>query len=235
MKPKPPRKSVSFHSNVGESAESLASTVKASVPSIKKSILVLPFHLLLNLYGMFYYGLTTDPYHTIVKGYLNLLLLQLVYGYLYATAFVEKAGKKKKAHNDNVLLLVFSATIISAALGNAVFVILILFGAPLSSHVRETYVLAHHLSMIVIQPLLVCYKLDYNQFLTLFKIDKIYRVIFKHAALSSSFCAILGTWLGVIPIPLDWDRPWQQWPITLLCGGYCGAFIGTVISLIPFF
>ncbi|XP_035228453.1 phosphatidylinositol-glycan biosynthesis class F protein-like isoform X2 [Stegodyphus dumicola] len=42
-------------------------------------------------------------------------------------------------------------------------------------------------------------------------------------------CTIVGAWLGAIPIPLDWDRPWQTWPITCCIGsvlGYCfGHFL----------
>lgn len=232
MAPKPTRKSVSFQANVGDSTDGPATTFKAVVPQIKKSILVLPFHLLLNLYGMFHNGLTADPFNNLVKGFVNLVVLQFVYGYLYATAFVDKSTKKK-GEKDNTILLVIYSTVIATALANFVFPVLILFGAPLSSHLKETYALAHHLSLIIFQPLLVSYKLDYEQFLTLFKMDKIYRVIFTNPELSSSFFAILGTWFGVLPIPLDWDRPWQQWPITLLSGGYLGAFIGVVIALLP--
>lgn len=233
MAPKPIRKSVSFQANVGDLAENSDATFRAVVPLIKKSVLVLPFHLLLNLYGMFHYGLTSDPFNNIVKGCVNLVMLQLVYGYLYATSLVERSSKKKKPENDNTILLVITSTVIASALANVVFPALILFGAPLSSHLKETYALAYHLSLIIFQPLLICYKLDYEQFLSLFKMDKIYRVIFTNPALSSSFFTIVGTWFGVLPIPLDWDRPWQQWPITLMCGGYFGAFVGSVIALLP--
>ena len=38
--------------------------------------------------------------------------------------------------------------------------------------------------------------------------------------------ALIGLWLGAIPIPLDWDRPWQRWPITCVVGTLIGHFIG---------
>ena len=40
----------------------------------------------------------------------------------------------------------------------------------------------------------------------------------------------VGAWLGAIPIPLDWDRDWQQWPITIIAGMYGGATIGNVVG-----
>lgn len=47
---------------------------------------------------------------------------------------------------------------------------------------------------------------------------------------------LLGAWLGSIVIPLDWDRPWQVWPIPCSLGatiGYSASHIVTVFSLIP--
>jgi len=42
--------------------------------------------------------------------------------------------------------------------------------------------------------------------------------------------ACLGAWLGVIPIPLDWDQPWQAWPITVYYGSTIGWIVGTAVS-----
>ncbi|OAV87292.1 hypothetical protein PTTG_08643 [Puccinia triticina 1-1 BBBD Race 1] len=52
------------------------------------------------------------------------------------------------------------------------------------------------------------------------------------ALLFPAFGACIGTWLGAIPIPLDWDRPWQAWPITCLVGASVGHAIGSVASVI---
>ena len=32
----------------------------------------------------------------------------------------------------------------------------------------------------------------------------------------------VGAWLGAVPIPLDWDRDWQKWPVTIVIGSYLG-------------
>ncbi|XP_053642920.1 uncharacterized protein PIG-F isoform X2 [Cherax quadricarinatus] len=36
------------------------------------------------------------------------------------------------------------------------------------------------------------------------------------------FAILLGAWLGAIPIPLDWDTPWQVWPLTCSIGAVLG-------------
>ncbi|KAF4124313.1 GPI ethanolamine phosphate transferase 2/3 subunit F [Geosmithia morbida] len=43
--------------------------------------------------------------------------------------------------------------------------------------------------------------------------------------------AALGSWLGAVPIPLDWDRPWQTWPVTIVVGMYIGnAVLGSLLG-----
>lgn len=43
--------------------------------------------------------------------------------------------------------------------------------------------------------------------------------------------ALVGAWVGAFPIPLDWDRPWQAWPITCAVGGTAGHMLGLAASL----
>jgi len=40
----------------------------------------------------------------------------------------------------------------------------------------------------------------------------------------------VGAWLGAVPIPLDWDREWQKWPVTIVTGAYAGYFLGTMVG-----
>ena len=41
---------------------------------------------------------------------------------------------------------------------------------------------------------------------------------------------LLGAWLGAVPIPLDWDRPWQEWPVTIVTGAYLGCVAGKYVG-----
>jgi hypothetical protein len=49
---------------------------------------------------------------------------------------------------------------------------------------------------------------------------------------SVAIAATLGAYLGAIPIPLDWDRPWQQWPLTCVYGALGGSTLGHVMGLV---
>ncbi len=52
------------------------------------------------------------------------------------------------------------------------------------------------------------------------------------ALLAPAFGTIIGTWLGAVPIPLDWDRPWQAWPTTCVIGAVLGHFVGTAVGVV---
>jgi len=43
--------------------------------------------------------------------------------------------------------------------------------------------------------------------------------------------AIVGAWAGALPIPLDWDRPWQTWPVTCSIGCVLGATLSGIVAL----
>ncbi|KAG2268536.1 hypothetical protein Bca52824_063091, partial [Brassica carinata] len=40
-----------------------------------------------------------------------------------------------------------------------------------------------------------------------------------------------GGWFGAWPMPLDWERPWQEWPICVCYGAIGGYIVGQILSL----
>lgn len=233
------KKSVSFTVQPSESQDEEI-IIPVFVPGYYKSPIVLPLHSLVIIYGMFVHGLMENVLQVMVKGALVLVVAQLNFGYLFArVAFQDKCDKLKKSEKSkkskeksSVLLTVLLATFLSVVLSPVMFVGLVLFGAPLYGHLAETFVLGIHLCLLVVQPILISFQLDIDRLYTVAKAPGVFKLIFTNPVLSGSFFGILGTWLGVIPIPLDWDRPWQLWPITLLTGGYLGCFFGSIIGYV---
>ncbi|KAK7411617.1 hypothetical protein VNO78_03052 [Psophocarpus tetragonolobus] len=43
--------------------------------------------------------------------------------------------------------------------------------------------------------------------------------------------AVIGAWFGAWPMPLDWERPWQEWPISVSYGTIAGYLVAMVASL----
>ncbi|CCM01984.1 uncharacterized protein FIBRA_04058 [Fibroporia radiculosa] len=43
--------------------------------------------------------------------------------------------------------------------------------------------------------------------------------------------SLFGCWSGAIPIALDWDRPWQAWPLTPAYGAISGYILGSLVAV----
>lgn len=232
VKSKNGKKSVSFTVQPSDSHDDEHPSIL--IPGDHKSLASIPLHLVGVLLNMFSSGLTEKPLEAMASGALVLCICQLLYGYVLSWATAkESSGKQKKSKKESgAFMISLYSIVVSLLLTPAAFVVLVLFGAPLYGNIAETYVLGIHLSMMIIQPLLVIFKLDFDLIYSVAKSPSLFKLIYTNPILCSAFLGVLGTWFGVIPIPLDWDRPWQQWPITLLTGGYAGCLLGSLIGLI---
>lgn len=107
----------------------------------------------------------------------------------------------------------------------ALHVVFVLFGAPLLTHLPDTLLCAAHLAVLGLFPLFYAHGVSGDAWIA---------VLGVRAPLDEPFGglagAALGAWLGAVPIPLDWDREWQKWPITILCGVYGGYMLGKLVG-----
>lgn len=226
-------KSVSFSASVGEPTDEINNSQEITVPAVKNLLWPNPAHYLLIIHALFSRGLTLNPLGVMGAGIPILVIAQGIYGFLLM--HLSSNAHQGRTIKENGPLVVITATVASLLLANVVFCIVILMGAPLSMLVLETYVLSIHLSLLVIQPVLVLFRLEHDQLRKFFSIDNIYSQILSNSVLCSSFFTLVGAWIGVIPIPLDWDRPWQQWPLTILTGAYIGGFVGHNVAFLKLF
>lgn len=107
----------------------------------------------------------------------------------------------------------------------AVYALLVLFGAPFLDHVPHTALCAAHLALLAVFPVLYTRGLDRSALVA---------VAGAAAPLDEPFGGLVGAaagaWLGAVPIPLDWDREWQRWPVTIVVGVYLGAAAGSLLA-----
>ncbi|KAK0719728.1 GPI biosynthesis protein Pig-F, partial [Lasiosphaeris hirsuta] len=117
----------------------------------------------------------------------------------------------------SLLLTLFSTPLLHA--------VMVLFGAPALSHTAHTLLCAAHLAVLALFPLFYAHGVDGPAWAALASF---------RAPLDEPFGglagALVGAWLGAVPIPLDWDREWQRWPVTILCGVYGGYLLGRVLG-----
>lgn len=102
---------------------------------------------------------------------------------------------------------------------------MVLFGAPFLTHGAHTFLCAAHLAVLALFPLFYVHGVDGAAWATVGGFG---------APMDETFGGlvggVVGAWLGAVPIPLDWDREWQRWPVTILCGLYGGYVLGRVIG-----
>lgn len=101
-------------------------------------------------------------------------------------------------------------------------VLFILFGAPFLTHTSHTFLCCAHFAILAVFPIFYVRGVD---------AEALQAVLGVSAPLDSTFGgllgAVVGAWLGAVPIPLDWDREWQKWPVTIVAGTYLGYIVGS--------
>jgi phosphatidylinositol glycan class F len=107
----------------------------------------------------------------------------------------------------------------------AVFILVIFFGAPLTTHQAHTILLSLHLGLLTTPQLFYVHGLDFRVWMQAaslqLPLDEVYGM---------TLGAVVGAWAGAVPIPLDWDREWQKWPVTIVAGLYIGAVTGKLLG-----
>nr|XP_022324423.1 phosphatidylinositol-glycan biosynthesis class F protein-like [Crassostrea virginica] len=109
--------------------------------------------------------------------------------------------------------------------------IAVLYGAPFFESVPQTFHFGALLASTAVFPGLCILGLNLSNWVRVFSqngADLGPESVVQISAVSS----IIGAWLGAFPIPLDWDRDWQEWPITCMVGNLLGYMTGLLIAAV---
>ncbi|KAK6182128.1 hypothetical protein SNE40_009883 [Patella caerulea] len=109
------------------------------------------------------------------------------------------------------------------------YVVAVVFGAPFLQHTNETFHLAILLTVTTVLPCCLALGTDIGNWVQVFVLNS-YEVGGPLICYITSIMAVLGAWVGAFPIPLDWDRPWQIWPISCVIGNLIGYSGGLLLS-----
>ncbi|KAF5022404.1 hypothetical protein F66182_5544 [Fusarium sp. NRRL 66182] len=222
-----------------KSAPAQQPTPKAAVPAIPlvNSPVALPAsvaHQLL-LAGLFYWrfdALVADPVSTLQTGLPVVAAIQAAYLILClppagssGTKIAKKprpGEKKKDTREAKAIPTAVISLLLALIITPILHVLLVLFGAPFLTHVSHTFLCCAHIAVLAIYPIFYVRGSDPTP---------LQAVVGVSAPFDQTFGGLVGTvvgaWLGAIPIPLDWDREWQKWPVTIIAGAYLGYFIGS--------
>jgi phosphatidylinositol glycan class F len=119
--------------------------------------------------------------------------------------------------------------------------VVVLFGAPLLSHYLHTYLLACLISLLTaFTPVytlgLPSFASDSKSLVTRLTWTRLFAELSPRTAVERAIVypvvgTAVGSWAGAFPIALDWDRPWQAWPLTPAYAAILGYILGSLSAL----
>ncbi|XP_075971906.1 phosphatidylinositol glycan anchor biosynthesis class F [Anticarsia gemmatalis] len=111
------------------------------------------------------------------------------------------------------------------------FVGIILFGAPVLDCHEETLMLSTLLTLLTVFPLIVHTGVETSMQL-LFGLKNYGKDTIIEMLVNNALLTICGAWLGAVVIPLDWNTPWQVWPIPCYLGAIGGFLLSNVLTVL---
>ncbi|KAF9531176.1 GPI biosynthesis protein family Pig-F-domain-containing protein [Crepidotus variabilis] len=148
---------------------------------------------------------------------------------------------ERQQYDGQIFAMFRDAWLATLATTLPIHFILVLFGASFVTHVTKTYLLALLLSIMVVYPpaLVIGIPTLSNNSGAMFRRWTWVRLfaefwprnLVERALVYPATGAVLGTWVGAFPIALDWDRPWQAWPLTPTFGAVAGFILASIASV----
>ncbi|XP_068236270.1 phosphatidylinositol-glycan biosynthesis class F protein [Palaemon carinicauda] len=133
-------------------------------------------------------------------------------------------GRTKTRNKSSKVADAFLIVVLSLCSICGIHIVTVLYGAYLIENVEETLTFSILLaSLALIRPLVT---LGPKAFQILLE-----RLNWEEELDLQCIAVFLGAWLGALPIPLDWDTPWQVWPLTCCIGAILGELITSVYLL----
>ncbi|KAK1700451.1 GPI biosynthesis protein family Pig-F [Colletotrichum godetiae] len=182
-------------------------------------------------------SLVADPVRTLQNSLPIVVAIQVVYAFVSLPAAGSQSvkpsrkprpGEKKKAVEStgpNIFIALFLSLLLAIITTPAIHIVLVLFGAPFQTHLPHTLFCSANVAVLSFFPLFYVHGVDGSTWAALASaaapMDEPYGGLVG---------GVLGAWLGAVPIPLDWDREWQKWPVTIVCGLYGGYILGKTIG-----
>lgn len=148
----------------------------------------------------------------------------------YLSSSNDIQGKKSKPNKNKAGDIVKSVLFLLGTL-TSFFVGIILFGAPVLDCHEETLMLSTLLTLLTVFPLIAYTGVESSMQL-LFGVRSYAKDTIIDMLVTNALLTVCGAWLGALVIPLDWNTPWQQWPIPCYLGAIGGYLLANVLTVL---
>ncbi|CBJ31716.1 conserved unknown protein [Ectocarpus siliculosus] len=123
-----------------------------------------------------------------------------------------------------------SSGAVGFAVGAAVIhTVAVVLGAPIFRRAPETAAFSLLMSSFTSLPVSVTSHRPLEAFAAFLRGTR--PALHELGAMVPAACCVLGAWLGAIPLCLDWEQPWQAWPLPMCAGGLLGFSLGCLLLL----
>lgn len=177
-------------------------------------------------------SLVSDPVLTLSKLLPSVLLFTIL-----PRLFDSRCSVASVLHSLGTLVALFLP---------ATYVMVVLMGAPFTTHFPQTALFSTHLAVMLFFNAITKFGLDRQKWLPLVPRietgpedrpagtkDTEWQAEVGGTGMEGIVWGTLaGAYLGAVPIPLDWDRAWQKWPVTVHIGACLGLAIGGTVQLL---
>lgn len=162
----------------------------------------------------------------------SLYILVLIFVAELLKSFYLNSGNefqvKKKSKNRASEIM--KATVFLFGCVFCFFIAIILFGAPVLTQHDGTLMLSSLLTLLTIFPLIAHTGVE-SAMQLLFGVKNYSRDTVISMLVNNALMTVCGAWLGAVVIPLDWNTPWQNWPIPCYLGALGGFLLSNVLTI----
>ncbi|KAH6609564.1 cytochrome P450 [Trichoderma cornu-damae] len=223
-----------------QATDSTAKTTVAPVPTfdsaVSKGVSLGRVAVLLGLLTARFNDLVAEPALALQSSLPIVAAVQVVYAVLCLPAAGSqqakaakkpRPGEKKRpeAAGTSSVVTALLALVLATISTPVIHVLFVIFGAPFLDFIPQTFLCAAHFSLLGVFPVIYARGVDSQALIAVAGVSAP-----LDETLGGLLGAVLGAWLGAVPIPLDWDREWQKWPVTVVCGLYAGSCLGSWLS-----
>ncbi|XP_065866697.1 PIGF/3-ketodihydrosphingosine reductase fusion protein [Euphorbia lathyris] len=171
--------------------------------------------------NFYYINLVSDPYRTLrLLWIVDSIIVVLLYGWFRLNpeqcSYLKAVGRGLLALPIGAVLNAFGAIVLGAPVG--------------IQYLPKTINWSLLMSSFTVVPAACIFGSSWSHWQRLFAFTKPNESI-EYMICIPAHGAILGAWFGAWPMPLDWERPWQEWPICVTYGAIIGYVVALVVSL----
>lgn len=160
---------------------------------------------------------------------LQIALYLVIYPKIYPSHFLRDFPTKKRYGLQQKCKYFSKCIITFAILWVSAHFFAVIFGAPLIDSVEKTAVWAALTACLISVPGLCVIGPKPRKWLSLFNLVK-FDSPQKRSFYYSTVGTVVGSWASSVVIPLDWDRPWQLWPVPGIVGAMLGYAMGVLLG-----